>query len=70
MAKILVDALGSELLVGSTIALTVDDNEAYKTFLSLDPSSYSALLGSGLGSVAAPTAITPAPMTAAPGLTV
>lgn len=65
LAKILVDALGSELLVGSTIALTVDDNEAYKTFLSLDPSSYSALLGSGLGSVAAPTAITPAPMTAA-----
>jgi len=41
LAKILVEASGNELACGEPIALIVDDKEAYATFLTMDPSSYS-----------------------------
>lgn len=41
LAKILVEASGKELACGEPIALIVEDKEAYATFLTMDPSSYS-----------------------------
>lgn len=51
LAKILVDAQGSEIACGIPIALTVDDMDDYAIFTTLDPSSYQHLIGSSVAAV-------------------
>ena len=51
LAKILVDAQGSEIACGIPIALTVDDMDDYAIFKTLDPSSYQHLIGSPVAAV-------------------
>jgi len=59
LAKILVQAQGSEIACGSPIALMVEDSAAYSEFLKLDPSEH------GIASAAAPQPVAAAPTTAA-----
>ncbi len=70
MAKILVEAQGPELNVGSPIAITVEDHDEYEKFLKLDPASYAVsstppVATSKPAPVSTPPAASPAP-TAAP----
>ena len=51
LAKILVEALGPELLCGEAICYTVEDQEAYAEFLKMDAASYP----SASASASAPT---------------
>jgi len=64
LAKILVDAGGEEIAVGSTIALTVEDMADYEAFTKMDPSEWSHLTVA-----AAPVAAAaPEPAAAAPAV--
>lgn len=67
LAKILVEALGPELLCGEAICYTVEDQEAYAEFLKMDAASYP----SASASASAPTsksipAVSVPPAAAAP----
>ena len=61
LAKILVEAQGTELSVGSPIAITVEDRDAYEKFLKLDPASYAiAATPAGAAAKSVPASAPPA----------
>lgn len=66
LAKILVEAQGPELACGEPIALFVEDQDAYKSFLTLDPSSYAITTPTKAAVASSPPAIESLPSRSGP----
>ena len=66
LAKILVEALGPELLCGEAICYTVEDQEAYAEFLKMDAASYPSASASASASTSKPIPAVSVPAAAAP----
>ena len=66
LAKILVEALGPELLCGEAICYTVEDQEAYAEFLKMDAASYPSASASASAPTSKPIPAVSVPAAAAP----